>query len=36
MQNNPIIRMSMKSLKYLEHQQANHFHNLVYIDNSLD
>jgi hypothetical protein len=36
MQNNPIIRMSLKSLKYLEHKDASHFHNLVYIDNSLD
>jgi hypothetical protein len=33
---NPIIRMSLKSLKYLEHKEANRFHNLVYIDNSLD
>ena len=22
--------------KYLEHKEANHFYNLVYIDNSLD
>jgi hypothetical protein len=29
-----IIRMSLKSLTYLEHREANHFHNLVYIDNS--
>jgi hypothetical protein len=36
MQKNPIIRMSLKSLKYLEHKEANNFHNLVYIDNSLD
>ena len=36
MQKNPIIRMSLKSLKYLEHKEANHFHNLVYRDNSLD
>ena len=28
--------MSLKSLKYLEHKKANHFHNLIYIDNSLD
>jgi hypothetical protein len=35
-QKNPIIRMSLKSLKYLEYKEANHFHNLVYIDNSLD
>jgi hypothetical protein len=24
----PIIRMSLKSLKYLEHKEANHFLNL--------
>jgi hypothetical protein len=36
MQKNPIIRMSLKSLKYLEHKEANHFYNLAYIDNSLD
>jgi hypothetical protein len=36
MQKNPIIGMSLKSLKYLQHKEANHFHNLVYIDNSLD
>jgi hypothetical protein len=33
---NPIIRMSLKSLKYLEHKEANHFYNHAYIDNSLD
>ena len=33
---NPIIRMSLKSLKLLEHKEANHFYNLAYIDNSLD
>jgi hypothetical protein len=27
MQKNPIIRMSLISLKYLEHKEANHFHN---------
>jgi hypothetical protein len=32
----PIIRMSLKSLKYLEHKEpAKHFYNLAYIDNSL-
>jgi hypothetical protein len=36
MQKNQIIRMLLKSVKYLEHKEANHFHNLVYIDNSLD
>ena len=35
MQKNPIIRMSLKSLKYLEHKEANHFHNLVYIDSAV-
>jgi hypothetical protein len=33
---NPIIRMSLKSLKLLEHKETNHFYNLAYIDNSLD
>jgi hypothetical protein len=35
---NPIIRMSLKSLKYLEHKETiiNHFYDLAYIDNSLD
>ena len=34
---NPIIRlMSLKSLEYLEHKEANHFYNLAYIDNNLD
>ena len=36
MHKNPIIRVSLKFLKYLEYEEANHFHNLVYIDNSLD
>jgi hypothetical protein len=29
MQKNLIIRMLLKSLKYLEHKEANHFYNLV-------
>jgi hypothetical protein len=33
---NSIIRMSLKSLKLLEHKEENHFYNLAYIDNSLD
>ena len=33
---NPIIRMSLKSLNYLEHKEANNFYNLAYIDSSLD